>query len=379
MQNILKKYNDIIFSIIIVIFSRIIFYLGKVTWNMIFNTHFGLMNLINQWDSGWYANIIENGYMLQPAAHLNGDAANWAFFPLYPMCVRLFKQIINLNTVKSGFIVSSIFLVISLYFIIKYLSLTRDKDNAITAAILVALGPYSFYFSCLYTESLFILLVILCFYYMQKENWILCGIFGALLSATRATGVLLFISLFIKIVTPYIREHRSIKYIIIEIIKDGKKLFGLILFPAGLFSYMTFLYFYMGDAFAFKHVEIAWGRTNSNPFKTLFYGLIGKGAFGGNISRYLAIWGVIGIIGSIYLFIHNKIEEGVFGFLCIIVPMMSNIQSLPRYFIGTLVLIFSFNDLLNKLKGYKWPVVALLCMSNILLLFLWYGGQTFMT
>lgn len=58
----------------------------------LFNHHFdlgrGLANLLCSWDCDWYLGIVKVGYQLQPEGHDAGDAANWAFFPLFPLLTR---------------------------------------------------------------------------------------------------------------------------------------------------------------------------------------------------------------------------------------------------------------------------------------------------
>ena len=367
-------FKDVCLAIFLVMLSRLSYWFAGKVWNAVQHTNVHLFDLLCQFDAGWYASIATKGYyMKEPVVHPYGVAADWAFFPLYPMVVRFFDWLTGLSVYHSGVVVSTILLIVAIVFIISYISSTRDRSTAISAAILVAFGPYSFYFSSLYSESLFILLTIICFYYLEKEKWIKCGIFGALLSLTRPTGVLFVVPLLIKMVFPQLKERQGLFDIAKSILIDEKKILSLLLIPAGLFAYMTFLYFHMGDPFAFKHVQIAWGRLNGNPFIVLYNALIGNGPRGGIESQYLALWGLLGLVCSVYLFLQKRFAEGAFGLLCILIPMMSKVISLPRFFIGTVVLIFSLNDIINRFEKVKWPIIIALSAANISLLFLWFS------
>jgi hypothetical protein len=45
-----------------------------------------IINYFSQWDGGWYSQIALSGY---PAGN-NPLSENWAFFPLYPLLMRVF-------------------------------------------------------------------------------------------------------------------------------------------------------------------------------------------------------------------------------------------------------------------------------------------------
>ncbi len=375
-KSLIKEFLIVIF---IVALSRFVFWLSALVWNILHNSNMGLIELLCQWDAGWYSGIVTNGYMKEPSEHPNGDAANWAFFPLYPLLVRFFVWLTGLSAGYAGVISSTIFLVIALVFVFRYISITRNSCYAFSVIVLMAFGPYSFYYSSLYTESLFVALTAICFYFLEKERWLLCGIFGALLSATRPVGVFFFIPLLLKIITPYVIKHESLFGTIKSVINNEKQVFSLLLVPAGLFAYMTYLYFYVGDPFAFQHIQISWGRENGNPFIVLYRGLLGQGAFGGIQSQYLSLWGLLGLVLSGYLIIQKRYYEGIFALFCILIPMTSNVQSLPRYLMGSVVLVYAINDILSRFNKFKWPIIAALSSINVLLLFLWFSGHLITT
>ncbi|MBF9017770.1 MULTISPECIES: mannosyltransferase family protein [unclassified Oceanispirochaeta] len=377
-----------LFIFIMLIFSRFMFFFTHEIWTLLLESEVmpggGISNVTKEsfisalmrWDASWYIRIIDKGYDLVPWNHYKGDAANWAFFPLYPWSVSVFKTMSGLSTIKSGFLMSNILFFISQIYVYKYLVLTRNKEIALTAVILFIMGPYNFYFSTLYTESLFVMLLVMSFYYMKKENWYACALSTAFLSATRGTGVLFFIPLLINILLKEFKSTKNIFVVIKNIIMNHKKLFVLICAPAGLFMYMTFLYFHMGDPFGFFHVEIAWNRSNANPVIIL----IEKIKEGGIPKLYLGAWGILGIVLSVYLMVTKRIEEGVFALLCMVIPMMSNLQALPRYFIGTAVTVFALVEWIHKLPElYRRGFMILYCTLNPILLILWFAQHYIVT
>jgi Gpi18-like mannosyltransferase len=365
--------KNIYLAILITTLSRLSYWISGQAWNNLQNKQESIFNLLCQWDALWYRTIAEQGYMKEPMYHAKGDAANWAFSPLYPLSVKFFSMLTGLKTNYSGVIVSTVFLIIALFFVIKYVSLTRDTSHALTAAILLGLGPYSFYFASLYTESLFLLLAVLCFYCLEKEKWLLCGIFGALLTATRPTGILFVFAFLIKIFVVEFNKQKNIFKIIKDFFTNEKKLLALLLIPVGLFSYMTFLYFWVGDPFAFIHIQLAWARESANPLKLIVDGLTGKTGF---YYQYLAAWAASGLICSAYLFKQKRFAEGTFGLLIIVVPLMlGNLLAIQRFFVGSFVLVLAVNDIINRFPTYKWVIITFLCTINISLLFLWFSSS----
>ncbi|MGB9778446.1 MAG: mannosyltransferase family protein [Candidatus Bathyarchaeia archaeon] len=74
----------------IVLFSAIVGYytIGvrePVSHEVLWDLNLPIMNLFARWDSGHYINIAINGYSVGP----EGPGEVWAFFPLYPLLMRI--------------------------------------------------------------------------------------------------------------------------------------------------------------------------------------------------------------------------------------------------------------------------------------------------
>lgn len=172
----IKKFIYVaIFCIISVIISRLV-YFGIYCQKMNTTSIRGYILAYNQWDSGWYSSIIENGYQDEPTEHENGDAANWAFFPLMPMMVRFISNIFHRAYQIIGPLTNTLIFTLALIVAWYYLEETRNKKVASLFIFLMAFGMYSFYFSSTYTESLYLLFIVSFFYAMRKEKYILMGI-----------------------------------------------------------------------------------------------------------------------------------------------------------------------------------------------------------
>lgn len=224
----IKKHKVIIQIFMMVVVTRIFIYImGYLSYALIHNEFLGVLEsfevLWNKWDAPHFISIAQNGY-----ASIGEERYFIVFFPLYPILVRLFAIIIRDFTL-SGIIVSNLALCLGSIYLYKLVLMDYSHKVAMRAVFLLLIFPMSFFCGIVYTESLFIMLTIISFYYMRKREWINSGIFGLLAAFTRNFGILLLIPLFIEIVL-------SIK-------KEGNKqaieqLIALISIPTGLGLYL---------------------------------------------------------------------------------------------------------------------------------------------
>lgn len=369
--------NFVILTIAIIILSRIVMYLVyKMGYNH-FHGSTNFINAINIWDSGWYRGIIENGYNLHPYDNIIGNPANWAFFPLYPFIVKAIHYIFPIDISLLGSIVSTLFFLFALIVSYVYIIETRkNKKQGLFFILMMSFGMYSFYFSILYTESLYLFLLVLALYFLHKDKYILVGFIGALLSATRNMGVMIVFGVLVQYTATYLKsKDKSVKGYIVSILKDPNLILGILLIPLGLFTYMAYLGRLIGDPLAFAHIQIAWDRTISNPIIQIMNGLLS----GDKYSFYLAVWALFGILCVIWLAIEKRWIEFTLAFLFIIVPLTAGLQSIPRFIMGSFVYMLSFSDIINKLnKQWLWIIVIILSsLGEILMLFKWFEGNSF--
>jgi hypothetical protein len=141
-----------------------------------------------RWDSGWYLRIAQDGY--KPIPHDLQQPTN--FFPLYPLLIRWFTSIID-NPYIAGFLISNGALVTSSVLLHQLVRRNCGPIVATRALALMLCYPFSFYFSAMYTESLFLLGAVGAFYFCQRSHWFLASICAAVAGATRLVGVLVIL------------------------------------------------------------------------------------------------------------------------------------------------------------------------------------------
>ena len=374
-NNLLK--NRITYIILLVVVSRIIMYVIFKGYEFCTGDTKGfILGLTSPWDNGWYRAIAKYGYDLEPCRHTKGDAASWAFFPLNPMCISFISKVLKISVWKAGFISNTLFFIIALIFSDKYILLTR-KDERISNffIFLMIFGPYTFYFSMLYTESLYFMLTMMTFYFMIKEKWIQMGIAGCLLSATRSTGVLIVFSIAIYYLTNKYNLKKNWIAVLKDALKDYNLVLGVSMIPMGLFAYMSYLWKLTGDSLAFVRIQKAWGRSDVS-----FLNLLQQFLFNEKKSYiYFVVFALFSIIIVVYAICKHHSYEIVTPAAILAIQCRSSFLCIPRYMISTGLFWIVVVELIVKHctnRVQKFLFFSLMGIS-VFFLILWYQQNSF--
>jgi hypothetical protein len=213
---------------------------------------------LGRWDSVWFMAIADGGY---------GDGASAAFFPLYPLLLRVAGAPLG-STLIGGALLSTALLGVALVLLHRLVSLDHERAVARNAVLVTALFPMAFFFSAVYSESLFLALSIGAVYAARRERWLWAGVLGALAAATRSAGVLLLVPLAMiyawDVGRPTWRARRPLR----------PDVLWLALVPCGLAAYCAFLALGGQDALAPFHAQDVWFRSFAGPFVGAWDGLV---------------------------------------------------------------------------------------------------------
>lgn len=220
--------------------------------------HDYLMRIWGKWDTVNYLSIAQHGYQSS-----GDDRFLIVFYPLYPFLLHIFEKFTG-DYFLSGLAVSNIFLIISLFYIYRLVLLElKEEEIAFKSVKYILIFPFSFFFSIVYTESLFICLCIMTFYFLRKKNWLLSGLMGFLAALTRTQGILLLI----PIVTEILYEYRGFNKNTQDNIHKKKPtmylqiIACLILVPFGTFGYLLINKFVSGEWLTFLiYQREHWGQ-----------------------------------------------------------------------------------------------------------------------
>jgi hypothetical protein len=226
--------------------------------------HHPVLDGLVRYDSWWYHNIVTQGYNAGDIA--TGQQGNVAFFPLYPLLVALVSRLVG-NVFLAGVLVSNTAFLAALAYGYALARAEFDADTAARAVFYLAAAPTALFFSAMYTESLYVLLVLATFYYARQRAWAAAALAGALAAATRNTGVLLVAFVVLEglhqqgmRVLPPAWTFAALRDYVRRALCGWPALLAAAFVLLGLLSYMTYLGVMFGDPLAFIHVQATWGR-----------------------------------------------------------------------------------------------------------------------
>jgi len=198
-----------------------------------------LLSMFDKWDGPHYMHIAQYGYTNQ------GDAANFiVFLPFYPLLARLIT--IDFSYVNfSGLIVSNVASVVAVFYLFKLAKLDYSDSVAKKAVLFLCVFPTAYFMSAVYTESLFLALVIASFYYARNARWFLAAFLGFLGSLTKLAGLILLPVLIVE----YLHQKNwRIKAVDPRILWLSLPIFGFLI-------YLGINYQVTGSFFTFMQVE----------------------------------------------------------------------------------------------------------------------------
>ena len=327
-----------------------------------------------RWDCSWYVRLAETGYDPFPVP-ARVPAGNWAFFPFYPMLVGAIRWLIPLPTIALASIIS----IITAYaaVVVAWPLLGANRRAYTLYAAFVLSGPVSIYFTSFFTEVMYLLLVTLVFRLLAHSNYLAAGTAAALLSATRIVGVFVTISIGLQAVLDHFRTGGSWRTLVPALLGNPRLVLAIFLAPFGLFAYMAFLHYWIGDGLAFSHVQRAWGRLIDNPLVYLWRGLNSPPASGfvPTGSQILALASLAGIALTIVLAWRRQWPAGVFCLLASFIPLAAGLASMLRFMAAMAPLTITLMTMLAARRWLFWLSLVLLLVGAFTPTLAWLGGN----
>lgn len=329
-------------------------------------------------DSGWYMKLSEEWYAS------SGEHVNLiCFYPLYPLLMKIVNFVTG-NSFASGLIISNICFGLASYVMYCVAKMDLKKEQARDSIVAFWLYPFGVFLGGIFTESLFVLLVVLCFYFIRKKKFLLVGIFGMLAAVSRSQGIVLLV--------PALYE---LAVCCGELIREGKKegkvwwktlpTSGIFVFliPCGTGLYLLLNYVILGDWTAFIEYQAAepWYNTShwiSSNLEQHFNNAI---AYGG--LAYIIYWVQIALyflaIVAIFYGLKKKMRPSYMGYAgaYLFVSFLHGwLISGPRYVMGCIPLYFIYGRIENKYV--KMVILSIMSTLYFYYSFLFLQGQAIM-
>jgi hypothetical protein len=289
-------------------------------------------------DGVHYLSIAQNGYFQYEQA----------FFPLYPILIRIIGNILGGNFLFAGLLISNGFFLLGLSVLYKLLIVEGLKSNSKWIIGFLLLFPTSFFFGSVYTEGPFFFLTVTFFYFLKQKKWWLCGLVGFFTGLTRLPGIFLSVVLIYEI---WVNNKNRFKI---------SNFLPVILCGSGLLLYMGYLYSTVHDPLFFFHVQPIFGANRSGNeiiflpqvlFRYIKIFLTASISY----DYFIALLEFVSFGLATYMLIkHRKkipVSYQIFSWLVIITPTLTgSLSSFPRYFLNIFPLFIALSFESRRMK-----------------------------
>lgn len=331
--------------------------------SILFVSYFGFLTLphsgkfsndffssFSNWDGRYYLSIAENGYL---------EDFQYAFFPLYPLLIKLLT-IFTRDYLFSAVIISISASFLGFQILYKLVALDFDKKTAEKTVLALIFFPTSFYFLTAYSEGLFFLLAVTSLYFLRVNKLFPAIIFASLASATRITGLALVIAVLIEMQLT---------------VGISRKNWYVLLAPLGFVIYCLFLYNQASDLFYFLTAEKHWQRQLSIPgfsFWDTIKSLTTPNFINSHFSPVLdLIFATLGLGLAIRSFRFLPISYSLFAILSVGLPLLTHtLSSIPRFLLPVFPIFILLGLIKNRYINLSYQVISLMILSIFTVLFI---------
>lgn len=224
----------------------------------------GWHNLIvqgNHADALWYQRIASGGY--------RADDPSAAFFPLFPMLAR------GLGWIGIPAFPATLLLAQVAFFgaLVVMHALTRrelGEQNARRAVRYLAVFPTAFFFLSPFTESLFLLLALLTFWFARTGRWWWAAAPALLAGLTRSVGIVLCAALLAEAVQQHLTDRRSSPGTPASAGALAARALAVAAPAIGLVIYLSY-WQSQGNLTAPMDAQAQWGKVWTLPNETLWH------------------------------------------------------------------------------------------------------------
>jgi Gpi18-like mannosyltransferase len=140
-----------------------------------------------RYDSGHYHAIASRGY-----AYGGVGRNNLAFFPAYPLLMRAGGSILGgrqQDYYFAGILISWLAFAAAMTVLYRLALLDLPRAAAVRAICYAAVFPFAYFFGMVYSESLYLLALVTAVYALRTRRWLAAAAAGAVVTATRVTGI----------------------------------------------------------------------------------------------------------------------------------------------------------------------------------------------
>ena len=272
-----------------------------------------LLDAATRWDSGAYVAIAHDGYGAVPA--------NNAYFPLYPLLMRLLAAPLGGSDdayLVAGVVISNLALLVALAYLAGLVPIDHEASAGPRAALYLLVFPTSVFLAVVYPESLLIALSLGAVYHARRGEWLPAGALGVLAALTR----------------PFIGAAIALPIAIEAFQRSGLRAALAVATPAAvaLVGWLALLWRITGDPKSILTAEANWGVGPSLPFKA-FTDLFDPLVYG---FPYIVLGSTL-FIGALVLLSWRHLRPSLAAYATVVFLISiatGSLTSSPRYYLS---------------------------------------------
>lgn len=304
----------------------------------------------SNWDGGHFLGIAENGYT---------EKFQYAFFPLYPLLIKLINQITQ-NYLLAAMLISTASAFLGMNLLYKLVTLDFDKKIAEKVILALIFFPTSFYFLTAYSEGLFFLLAVATFYFLRQKKLFLATVLASLASCTRVSGLALVLALLFEVQTT---------------VGINRKNWYILLAPLGFLIYCFYLYKQTGDPFYFTVAELHWQRSITIPalsFWETIKSLSQPGFINNNFNAFLdLIFAIFGLGMVIRTFRFLPPSFSIYSLASLLLPLFTpTLSSIPRFLLPVFPIFILIGLVKNRFVSLIYQMLSLMLLALFTVFFI---------
>ncbi|GGM20106.1 mannosyltransferase family protein [Dactylosporangium sucinum] len=322
------------------------------------------------WDGGHFVRVAEEGYPTGYTYNADGVLVGngLAFFPGYPMLVRLTHFVTRLDYPTAAITVSWIAGGAAAVLLCALGTRLYDQRAGLALTALFCMQPMSMALSMAYSEALFTALVAGMLLFAHRGDWLLAGALGLGAALTRPTGAAAAIALAVAAGITVYRGRGTLGT------AAWKPIAAALVALAGVPAYLLWVGMRVGDLHAWFDIQTAgWGTTFDYGTSSLKFVRDSLRAGDGWVQVSIA-WMVIGVVILAAAAVAMRVWPPltVYGLLVLVLVLGQGgyYHSKPRLLVPALLILVPPAVALARAR----PRTAALVLAGFGAFGLWYGS-----
>jgi hypothetical protein len=325
-----------------------------------------IMQVLTSWDGQWYYRIIRTGYpsTIPPNVTYEMPEARAAFFPVYPMLVRIVDTVLPGREVFAGVLVNFVLGALAVWLVGLLARELFDERIAYRAMLIMAFFPGSVVLSLTYSEATLIVLAAACLLMLQRQHWAAAGVLAAIGTATRPNGLALVAAC---VVASWLAiRHR----------RAWRSLIAPALAPLGFIGFQLYLRIHTGEWAWFRVQSEAWDEGTSFGYtavKNTLEAIVHPLASPTDIVTALS---VVAMVFLVWVMRRRQLPWPIVAYVAVVLLLMvlpSTVTARPRFVYTAFPAFISFAAWWPDDREEAWGLTIAMCTAGLVTLTGLYG------